>query len=71
MALKWDILCKHESCKHAAKDLATRGIKKGDVYIVKTCRHQINLTIFFAHRPTSILEQVNTFNTLEKRKKKV
>ena len=39
MAPKWDMLCKYEGLRCTTKDLLTRGIKKGDIYVVKTCRH--------------------------------
>jgi hypothetical protein len=37
MAPKWDTLCKHEVHKRIGKDLPMKGVKKGEVYVVKTC----------------------------------
>jgi hypothetical protein len=39
MAAKWNTLLKHEGRCKVKRDIHGRGIKKGDEYIVKSCRH--------------------------------
>jgi hypothetical protein len=71
LAPKWDTLCKHEGRQWAQADNALQGVKKGDVYFLKSCHHALNMAVFAAKKPISILQQVNKFGSLERRKKKV
>jgi hypothetical protein len=71
MAAKWDTLLKHEGHRKAKRDISGIGIKKGDKYIVKSCRHQAALAVYNTRQPLTVLQQVNSFSSLERRKKKV
>jgi hypothetical protein len=63
MALKWNILCKHESLRQAKMDMPLKSLKKGDEYVVKNCRHGSYLVIY----NTNLRKHV----TILQRKKKV
>jgi hypothetical protein len=71
LAPKLDTLLKYEGRRRAAENMSAKGLKKGEVYVLKSCRHQHNSAIFAARKPNSILKQVNLFGTLERKKKKV
>jgi hypothetical protein len=71
LATKLDTLLKHEGCRRATENMSAKGLKKGEVYVLKSCRHQQYSAIFAARKPNSILKQVNLFGTLERKKKKV
>jgi hypothetical protein len=44
IALKWDSFLKNDSCRKASKTL--RGVKKGEWYMVKDCKHAKNETTY-------------------------
>lgn len=69
---KWDTLTKHEGRRKAKTDMPKFGVKKGQYYIAKDCRHRKNMRFHLAKNPTSILQQVVTSsNRNEFEKKKV
>jgi len=53
---KWDTLTKYEGKRKAAFDMKKYNVKKGDWYISKTSRHQVNLRLFSARQSTSVLQ---------------
>jgi len=53
---KWDTLTKHEGRRKAKIDMPKFGVKKGQSYIVKDCRHRKNMRLHLAKKPTSILQ---------------
>jgi hypothetical protein len=53
---KWDMLYKHEGRRRAQADNQAKGMKKGNVYFQKSCRHAQNLVIFTARKPETILQ---------------
>jgi hypothetical protein len=71
LAPKLDTLLKHEGRRRATENMVAKGLKKGEVYVLKSCRHQQNLAICVARKPTSVLRHVNIFGSLERKKKKV
>lgn len=72
MGPKWDTLVKHEGSRKAVKDIPKYGVKKGDCYIAKDCRHRKNMRLHMAKQPKTILQQVVTSsNRAEKERKKV
>jgi hypothetical protein len=70
LSLKWDTLCKHEGRRRAQADNQAKGMKKGNVYFQKSYRHAQNLVIFAVRKPETILQQVNKFGSLERKKRK-
>jgi hypothetical protein len=68
LAPKWDTLCKHEGRRRAQANIALEGVKKGDIYFLKSCHHALNMAAFAAKKPISILQQVNKYGSLERRK---
>lgn len=72
LAPKWDTLVKHEGRRTAEKDMPKYGVKKGEFYIAKDCRHRKNMRLALSKQPATVLQQVvNTTNRLERDKKKV
>jgi len=45
---KWDTLQKHEGRRKAAFVMPQYKVRKGDWYVSKTCKHQINLRLMAA-----------------------
>lgn len=39
LAPKFYTLCKHEGCCKANRDMPRKDVKKGNVFVVKSCRH--------------------------------
>jgi hypothetical protein len=70
LAPKLDTLLKHEGQRKATTNNPGKHIKKGDVFVVKTYRHQVNLGLYSARPPLSVALQLNKVSSLERKKKK-
>lgn len=55
---KWDTFVKHEGKRKAERYMPKHGVKKGEYYISKDCRHGKNMHLHMARQPKTGLSKL-------------
>ncbi|KAG0572981.1 hypothetical protein KC19_VG138700 [Ceratodon purpureus] len=58
LAAKWDTLQKHAGKRKAKKDMPRIGVKEGQWFMDKNCKHARNERIWASRRSSTVIEQV-------------
>ena len=71
LASKFHTLLKHEGRRSSISDNPKKHIQKGDIFVIKTYRHQGNLDLYAVRPPLFVALQLNKVSSLERKKKQV